>query len=283
MRFLLCLSLLFSSSLMAESKPLKALYITEYGNLYHAYEKQAQFLKDKLPELMNVELTVIGHNAMETLQTLQKPDFSRDYDLIIYNACLADSQDSEAVENVIQQVETARKPIVFLHCAMHNFRFTSAGKVARYGAAVEQATAAWDKSHPGVAFPRWSQLTGMDSSRHELPGPLWIKKSGEHPVTQNLSDSWISNWDELYVAESLQSDVVPLYSAGRFLTRSQTVAWVRETSGGRVFATTLGHNFQTLKNKDFLALLQRGILWTVYGLADDGSIKPGFESQILDQ
>ncbi len=280
--FILCLTLLLSGASFAEPKsPIKALYITEIGNRYHNYEKQGRLLQTRLPELLNIDLTLVGKTQKETLKVLGDRGFADGYDLILYNACLADSEDNEAVANVIRQVEEFHKPIVFLHCAMHNFRYTSVEKSKDSGEDLAEARASWSNQYPGAEFPIWSNLTGIDSAHHELPGPIWVTKTEvSHPITQTLRANWFTPWDELYVAANVASDVIPLYTGDRWFVKPQIVAWARDSKGGRIFGTTLGHGDRTLENKDYEALLQRGILWTVDGLSAEGEIKPGFESRL---
>ena len=45
----------------------------------------------------------------------------------------------------------------------------------------------------------------------------------------------------------------------------------------KVFATTLGHNNETVADARYLDLVTRGLLWATGHLAEDGKPAPGYE------
>ena len=62
--------------------------------------------------------------------------------------------------------------------------------------------------------------------------------------------------------------------AGRETTNDLVVVWTNEYSGkAKVFATTLGHNNETVGDARYLDLVTRGLLWSV-GKLDDAHLKP---------
>ena len=60
------------------------------------------------------------------------------------------------------------------------------------------------------------------------------------------------------------------------------VAWTNKYNGkANVFATTLGHNNDTVADARYLDLVARGLLWSV-GKLDDTHLKPAAKV-LLDQ
>jgi type 1 glutamine amidotransferase len=64
---------------------------------------------------------------------------------------------------------------------------------------------------------------------------------------------------------------------GNEITDDFVVAWTNTYNGKtRVFATTLGHNNDTVADPRYLDLVTRGLLWSV-GKLDDKHLKPAAE------
>jgi type 1 glutamine amidotransferase len=58
------------------------------------------------------------------------------------------------------------------------------------------------------------------------------------------------------------------------------VVWTNEYNGkAKVFATTLGHNNETVSDPRYLDLVTRGLLWSTGHLTDDGKPAAGYEAQ----
>ena len=65
-------------------------------------------------------------------------------------------------------------------------------------------------------------------------------------------------------------------------TEEAVVAWTNNYNGkAKVFATTLGHNNETVADARYLDLVARGLLWSV-GKLDEAHLKPA-KKVLLDQ
>ena len=58
------------------------------------------------------------------------------------------------------------------------------------------------------------------------------------------------------------------------------VVWTNTYNGkAKVFATTLGHNNETVGDPRYLDLVTRGLLWSTGHLTEDGKPAPGYEAK----
>ena len=70
---------------------------------------------------------------------------------------------------------------------------------------------------------------------------------------------------------------VPAEAYGEDTQKDHTVIWANTFGKAKIFGTSLGHHNETMNTDVWLDLVGRGLLWTVDGLTDDGTPKPGFE------
>ncbi|MFW7380781.1 MAG: D-arabinono-1,4-lactone oxidase [Oligoflexus sp.] len=264
---------------MHRAQPLQILYVTDYSDFWHDYHEQAKFLQETLPQYANLEVTVVGRTASDAKTILRQANFAQGYDAIFYNACHADTEELDLSLELLRQVNSGGIPILFLHCAMHNFRKTTSHPGFLEKFAAQRLKKQWQKEYPDLDFPVWWQLTGMDTSSHALPQKLNLKKEDNaHPITIRLPDEWQTSRDELYLSHEELPDIDVLYrSTKSHRGQRQAVAWVRETQGNRIFATSLGHDMQTLQQIPFQQLLANGLLWITGRLTDQGWPAPGYE------
>ena len=158
---LLSLAMAFASGLATAQEPLRVLYLSDFDDSYHKYEKQADVLVKGLEERLSIDVDLVGRNADEIRNTLGQSGFAKGYDLMIYNACIADTRNFIWASNVRTQIEEHGVPTVFLHCAMHNFRKTSSQPGFGAGGGIEKEKEAWAVRFPEKPFPIWWQITGL--------------------------------------------------------------------------------------------------------------------------
>ena len=224
--------------------PLKALFIT--GGGYHDYAKLAPFLTTNLSQRVNVKFDVAFNLAV-----LKNEKFADGYDVIVYDVCF-DEADPQFLENALK-VARAGKPSVMIHCAVHAFRKS-------------------DRVH------EWENYCGMRSKVHDPFQPFATEKlDAKNPITLSFPDNWKTPGDELYQTIELMPGSHPLLRAKSPRDgREHTVCWIHTYGKGRVFATTLGHDFKTAESADYLRLLANGLLWTCDKLGSDGNPKTGY-------
>lgn len=250
------LSLLLASSAIVSAadagKPLKALLVC--GGCCHDYASQKKILSEGISKRANVEFTIVheGDDKTNRVSIYEKPNWWRGYDVIVHNECYGMITDNAFVEN-IAAAHKAGVPAVMLHCSTHSYR--------------------------AAKTDAWRETLGIASYSHEKRRDLDVKAVlPDHPVMKGFPAQWHNAQDELYKNEKVWTSVVPLAKAyGEETKRDHTVIWLNTVSGStRVFATTLGHGNDTMKNEVFLDLVTRGLLWACNQLADDGTPKPGF-------
>ena len=224
--------------------PLKALFLT--GGGYHDYKNLAPHLTSHLSKLVNAQFTT----AFD-LNALTNASFADAYDVVVYDVCFDDAPDV-VLENAVQAVHNG-KPAVMIHCAIHAFRQSK-------------------KVH------EWETCCGMRSKVHDPYGRFTIVKLDQHdPITKAFPDDWKTPGDELYQTISIDPQSHQLLQAKSPRdSREHVVCWTYQFGGGRVFATTLGHDLKTAASPDYLQLLANGLLWACGKLGDDGKPVAGY-------
>jgi len=229
-------------------KPLKALLVI--GGCCHDYAAQKDILAKGLAERAHVEVTV-AYDPDKTTRHLnpiyEKADWATGFDVVIHDECSSDVKDKAMIDRILAP-HRAGLPGVLLHCGMHSYR---------------------SEGYPDVT--PWFEFTGLQSTRHETQSPIDIAfLKTEHPITKGHSD-WTTINEELYnnSAGKLLDSATAL-ARGKQTTRSKkgdatsdyVVAWVNDYKGTKVFATTLGHNNETVADPRYLDLVTRGLLWS---------------------
>jgi type 1 glutamine amidotransferase len=151
-------------------------------------------------------------------------------------------------------------PAVILHCGEHCYR---------------------SKEFPQIT--PWFEFTGLQSTGHGPQVPIEISfVAANNPITRGMAN-WKTIKEELYnnsaghlldtataLARGQQSYRLRL---GHDVKPDFVVVWTNNYRGTKVFATTLGHNNQTVADPRYLDLVTRGLLWSC-GKLDDTYLKP---------
>lgn len=235
---------LFTASTASANPPIKALFVT--GGGYHDYAKLVPFLTSNLTQRVNVKFDV-----MFNMDALKSDKFADGYDVVVYDVCF-DEADPFLLENALK-VARDGKPSVMIHCSVHAFRRS-------------------DKVH------EWENFCGMRSKVHDPYQSFTTEKLDlKSPITKGWPADWNTPGDELYQTIEFITGSHPLLRAKSPKDgREHIVCWTHTYGKGRVFATTLGHDFKTAENSDYLHLLASGLLWSCDKLADDGTPQSGY-------
>jgi hypothetical protein len=143
---------------------------------------------------------------------LERLHFAEGFDAIFYNACHADTEELDLTNELFRQVREQGMPILFFHCAMHNFRKTSSQPGLLDRLSLRKLKQWWSQQFPSLDFPVWWQLTGIDSTSHAFPQKLVLEKEAtRHPITEQLPQVWASPRDELYLSHKELDDIQVLY------------------------------------------------------------------------
>lgn len=243
-------------------QPIRALLVI--GGCCHDYANQKDIITKGISARANVQWTIAydPDKGTEHLNPVfENPDWSKGFDVVVHDECCADVKDLKIIDRILKPHRDGL-PAVLLHCGMHCFR---------------------SEGFPDAVTP-WFEFTGLKTTGHGPQVPIAISfVDKESSITKGLSD-WTTINEELYNNISGK-----LLDNGHILARGKQtirqkdgtdklddtiVVWTNTyNSKTKVFATTLGHNNETVADARYLDLVTRGLLWSV-GKLDEAHLKP---------
>jgi hypothetical protein len=244
-----CVLVIAMPAAAADVRPIKALLVI--GGCCHDYANQKEILKSGLESRAHVTVT-ISYDPDTTNRHLnpvyEKSNWAEGYDVIIHDECSSNANDPAVIERILLPHKTGL-PAVVLHCGMHSYR---------------------SEGYPDVT--PWFEFTGLQSTGHGPQAPIAINfLKTDHPILLGHTD-WTTINEELYNNSAGRLlDSATALARGKQTTRSKkggentndyVVVWTNDYQGTRVFATTLGHNTQTVADARYLDLVTRGLLWS---------------------
>jgi hypothetical protein len=234
----------------AEPKPIRALLVL--GGCCHDYKSQKDILTKGISERARVEF-VVAYDPSPTTKHLNpvynNPDWAAGFDVVIHDECTSDVKDLAIIDRILTPHRHGL-PGVVLHCGMHSYR---------------------SEGFPKAVTP-WFEFTGLQTTRHDAQEPIAISfLASDSPITHGLAN-WKTIHEELYnnYTGKLLDTATPL-ARGQQTTRDRkhretnfdyVVVWTNNYHGTKVFATTLGHNNETVSDPRYLDLVTRGLLWS---------------------
>lgn len=243
-------------------KPLQALLVI--GGCCHDYKTQKDVLAQGIAERAHVEVT-IAYDPDTTTSHLnpvyEKSDWATGFDVIIHDECSSNVKDPAVIERILGPHRQGL-PAVLLHCGMHSYR---------------------SQGYPGVT--PWFEFTGLQSTGHGPQAPIDISFIARGNSIISGFENWRTINEELYNNSAGKLlDTATALARGRQITRDKqgaetssnyVVVWTNNYRGNtKVFATTLGHNTQTVVDPRYLDLVTRGLLWSCVKLGDKNYMKP---------
>jgi type 1 glutamine amidotransferase len=260
----LCVSLLVSVGARlarSDDRPLRALLVI--GGCCHDYEKQKDVLTQGISARTTVAWTVAydpDRGTKHRNPVYDKEDWYKDFDVIVHDECCSDVKDLESIDRILKPHRQGL-PAVVLHCGMHCYR-----------------SEGWPQS-----VTPWFEFTGLQTTAHGPQLPIVIRfTDAASPITKGL-EGWTTVNEELYnnIAGKLLDTARPLARGKQMLKNPSgknpedtIVAWTNMYRGRtKVFATTIGHNTETVADPRYLDLVTRGLLWSVDKL-DEAHLKP---------
>jgi type 1 glutamine amidotransferase len=244
-----------------DHRPIRALLVL--GGCCHDYLAQQDLLTKGISARTDVLWRVAYDPDTGTKHKnpiYDNPDWAKDFDVIVHDECSSDVKDLDTIEQILKPHRDGL-PAVVLHCGMHSYR---------------------SEGWPQIVTP-WFEFTGLQTTGHGPQLPIDVHfVPQKDPITAALKD-WSTVKEELYnnFTGKLLDRAKPLARGTQTVTRNgQTkaedcvVVWTNHYLGKtKVFATTLGHNNETVGDPRYLDLVTRGLLWTVDKL-DDDHLKP---------
>ncbi len=233
----------------AQDKPKAIRALLVVGGCCHDYAKQKDILTKGISARAHVEW-VISYDPDKGTKHLnpvyENPDWAKNFDVVVHDECCADVTDLAIVNRILEPHRNGL-PGVVLHCAQCSYR---------------------SKGFP-KATP-WFEFTGLPSTGHGAQQPIAVSFTDkDNPITKGLAD-WTTINEELYnnSAGKLLDTARPL-ARGKQGKSDFVVAWTNTyMTKTKVFATTLGHNNDTVADARYLDLVTRGLLWSVDKLND---------------
>lgn len=211
------------------------------GGCCHDYSTQAKAMMDAIGRALPVDWTVViqgGRGTTGSMPIYATADWSRRFDIVIHNECLANVGDPEYIRRITAGHKSG-PPALVIHCAMHSYR--------------------------AAKIDDWREFLGVTSRSHTKPFAIPVRVvAKEHPAMKGFKEDWVTPVDELYVIEKIWPSTTPLATAVSPEDKKEyALAWASEYSGSRVFGTTLGHGTATFEDPVFLDLLTRGFKWAL--------------------
>ncbi len=242
--------------------PLRALLVL--GGCCHDYATQKDILAEGIAARAHIAVT-IAYDPDTTTKHLnpvyERSDWATGFDVVIHDECTADVTDLDLINRILEPHRQGL-PAVVLHCGMHCYR---------------------SEGYPNSVTP-WFAFTGLQSTRHGPQQPIAIDFIDRaSPITQGMVN-WSTSNEELYnnssgaLLDSARAVVRGRQKVtrknGTENTEESVVVWTNSYNDrAKVFATTLGHNNETVADPRYLNLVTRGLLWSC-GKLDDHYLKP---------
>jgi type 1 glutamine amidotransferase len=243
-------------------RPIRALLVI--GGCCHDYAKQKDVVTRGISARANVQWTIAydpDKGTKHVNPVYGNPEWAKGYDVVVHDECCSDVKDLGIIERILEPHRQGL-PSVLLHCGMHCYR---------------------SEGWPEAVIP-WFEFTGLKTTGHGPQAPIAVSYvDKDSPITRGLED-WTTINEELYnnITGKLLDTAHPLArgkqtvreKGGKESTADCVVAWTNTYKDKtRVFATTLGHNTETVADARYLDLVTRGLLWSVDKL-DEAHLKP---------
>ena len=244
-----------------EIKPIRALLVL--GGCCHDYKKQQELITKGISARANVQWAISYDPDTGTKHLnpwYEKEDWAKGFDVVVHDECCSDVKDIKTVEKILKPHKDGL-PAVVTHCGLHSYR-----------------TEGFPKSTP------WFEFTGLASTGHGPQAPIDVTYvDAESPITKGFKN-WKTVNEELYNNSNgkLLETAQPIAKGkqtfktkdGKEVVAEAVCVWTNTYNGKtKVFATTLGHNNETVGDARYLDLLTRGLLWSV-GKLDEAHLKP---------
>jgi type 1 glutamine amidotransferase len=253
-----------------EPKPIRALLVL--GGCCHDYAKQKDLITKGISARANVQWKIAYDPDKGTKHLnpiYEKADWAKGFDVVVHDECCSDVKDVALIDRILEPHRQGL-PGVLLHCGMHSYR---------------------SEGYPNKTTP-WFEFTGLHSTGHGPQVPISISfVDKESPIIKGMED-WKTVNEELYnnFTGKLLETAQPLARGKQVIKGKdgkETVAdcvavWTNTYKGKtKVFATTLGHNNETVADSRYLDMITRGLLWSV-GKLDEAHLKPAKKVLIED-
>lgn len=260
-------SVTLGGSLLAGTK---VLYVTHEPGRFHKYTPQREKFQE-LAKQNDWELTVISGDQKEVQNKLATdPDFGKGADVIVYNFCFANCDDTRIPHNIITTTKDKGIPALLVHCSLHSFWGTfrpGSDRVHPEGAnakvqAKKNLVAEWKKTNPNDPFPAWPNMTGIASIKHGPRKPIQaVPILSDHPALKGVEKGYLTAVAELYnnVITAKDSPKTTSIMDGKQGNAEASVLWEHPVGKSKALSFTLGHGMQEWEQKEFQTILVNSV------------------------
>jgi len=262
----------------------KVLYIDhEPGNYHLTIPQKKKFLE--IAGTKGWQVTVLTGTDKEVIEKLGQGDFAKGYDIVVYNICVAPSEDLHAPYNIIRQNTELNIPTLMLHGSLHSFWPTykpsfkqkeKLEKVTPEGShkkvkAVKSLVEKWKKENPDKPFPAWPNLTGISSEKHGPRKPIIVKSlKDEHTILEGFTQFTTGETSELYNNVITKDDVpgvIAILEGHQKINDTRTdqavILWEYTRNKAKTVCFTLGHDMAEWEMPEFQNLLINSVNYLI--------------------
>jgi predicted dehydrogenase/type 1 glutamine amidotransferase len=115
------------------------------------------------------------------------------------------------------------------------------------------------------------KILGCKFISHSPVCEFELKGNNSHFINRRIPNTIIE--DEFYFIEIFE-DINVLFQ-GYWYGKLLPLGYIKNYGNGRIFYFSPGHNIETLKNKDILKILKRGVIWITKSEREEREIKCG--------
>lgn len=253
----------------------RVLYVTHEPGTWHDYGAQVVSFRE-LADAAGWDLTLVTGDLDRLSEFLRTPDYGQAHDAIVYNFCLPDARDLQAMTNLMDQTKRHGVPALLLHCSMHSWwdTFKRGEEIPghdNHGARARSSLVdRWRAKNPGEPFPLWGDFTGIASTSHGPKSTIKLTKLVDHPALLNLPDNYETPDSELYNNEYTLPQVKPLIRGkqraffGAWRAES-VVMWEVQRGAGTLMGLTWGHGEKDWNDPVFRQLLTDSVNYLADG------------------
>ncbi len=250
----------------------KILYVDHEPGNYHLTVPQKHAFMEMAAE-QGWEVTNLTGTDEQVVESLAASDFAEGYDLVVYNICVAKSDNLIAAHNVIRQTEELGVPALVIHGTLHSFWPTfKMGDTQVPGQPAKAKTSQklldkWETMKPGETFPAWSRFTGIASFKHGPRKPIEIRSTEvSHFITEGFKPFRSGKNSELYnnaiTPQDSPNSVVLLegyQNVNKNRVDSAAVLWEHPLGESKVVVFSLGHDMIEWQQPEVLNIISNSV------------------------
>lgn len=249
----------------------KVLYVTHEPGTYHDYTGQRKVF-EKIAKAQAWETTILSETYDGLLERFSNDEnFAKGYDVVIYNICVANTENTKAAYNVMKQTKEHGVNALLVHGALHSFwptfrpkiKGVDAGTLIAQGQGKGVVAPAilkkWNEENPGEDFPVWGDFCGCASIKHAKKAPISVKKLIKHEAVEGVPDNYKTGLSELYLSYYKMKNVSEILEGKIGKKTVAPVLWEVPYKDAKIMVFSLGHFTAEWKTPEFQSVFVKSI------------------------